>query len=158
MDQPDFLRTSDLREDDGSYLGCSQITASVPSWVIPPSSFDDSSAAELPLSAVGAGVQFPVEPYTGSDWFRSAASSSFGCPPAIDLFTSAVDAGFQNPASNQSLQQHFLPWPQPIPTTELQSSLIPFSGYESLSNFEQAPRQRSRRCVRCWALRKPVSS
>ena len=131
-----------------NYVGCSQIATNVPSQAVP--LFNPQPHSN-------------PEPQSGliRHWYAGYAALS------------AVDTECQVPANDQSFQQNLLPWPQPKSTAELNSIPIPYSdtNYES---FEQAltagdnlatqrlgepysnPRQKSRRCVRCWALRKPV--
>ena len=182
MDHPDFLGYSaplfdqqnhviaqhgDDSEDLGppltdwcdyewNYVKCSQIATNIPSQAF--------SNPEPHPSLI-------------RPWYRGyAASSSFGKAPDADLPLRAVDAECQSSANDQSFQQNLLPWPQPKSTAELNSIPIPYgdSNYESLSGFEQARtagaaiatqrlgephsniRQSSGRCVRCWALKKPV--
>jgi hypothetical protein len=120
-------------------------------------------ATNVPCQAV------PLSAYT--------ASSSFGQSPGADLPLSAVDAECQFPANDQSFQQqNLLAWPQPKSTAEPNSILFPYgdTNYEPFLGFEQSltagaalttqrlrephssPRQKLGRCIRCWALRKPV--
>lgn len=155
------LTPTDWCDSKWNYMGCSQSAPNVPNLAVP---------------------VFNPQPYSNSELHSGlarhlcpgyAASSSFGQPPDADLPLSAVDAQCQFPANDHSFQQNLLPWPQPKSTAELNS--IPIrTNYESSSGFEQAltagdalatqrlgephsnPRQQSGRCVRCWALRKPV--
>lgn len=89
-----------------------------------------------------------------------SASSSFGHLPDAELPLSAVDTDCQFPANGQSF---------PESAAELNSIPIPYgiTNYESLSGSAQAlpagdaephfhSRQNFRRCVKCWAIRKPA--
>ena len=99
-----------------------------------------------------------------------AATSSFRHALVIDLASNASNAGLQFPANGRRFEQDSLLWPQPDPITEPDSNLIPYGemDHESSSTFGQAfttgtvsaaqrlGQSRSRRCVRCWTLKKPV--
>jgi len=145
-------------------VGCSQIATNVPSQAVP--LFNPQPHSN-------------PEPHSGliRRWYaRYPASSSFGQSPDADLPLSAVDAECQFPVNDQSFQQNLLSWPQPKSVAELNSIPNPYgdTNHESLSGFDQAltagdplatqrlgephsnTRQKSGRCVRCWALRKPV--
>ena len=140
-----------------NYVECSQSTTNVPSKAVPLLSPQSHSNPE---------------PHSGliRHWYAGdAASSSFGQSPDADLPLRAVDAERQSPVNDQSFKQNLLPWPQPKSNAELNSILIPYGGtnYEALTTGaalatqrlgepHSKPRQKSGRCVRCWALRKPV--
>jgi hypothetical protein len=133
------LTLTDWSDHDWTYVGCSQIATNVPSQAVP--LFNPQPHSN-------------PEPHSGLILHWDAASSTFGQSSGADLPLSAVDAS----------------------TAEVNSILIPYNdtNYESFSGFEQAltagaalttqrlgephsnPRQNSGRCVRCWALRKPV--
>ena len=159
------LTLTDWCDYEWNDIGCSQIAINVPNQTVP---LFNSQPRSNP------------EPHSGlvRYWYTGcAASSSFGRSPNADLPLSAVDTECQFPAYAQSFQQNLWPWPQLELTAELNSIPIPYGNtkYESPSGFDQAltagdalaterlgeprsnPRKESLRCVKCWALRKPVS-
>lgn len=145
--EPEGLRVTvtDLCDYDWNSVGHSQVAACVPGQAEP---------------------LFNPEPHSSMDrhWY-----TGHNLPLNVD------DAGCQFAANDQNFQQqNLLLWPQPKSTTEPNSSLIPYGDYDSFSGFEQTlatgpapatqrlgelysnPRQKSGRCVRCWALKKAV--
>ena len=165
-DDPEDLSliSADWCDYEWNYMGCSQIAPNVPNQAVPL-----------------FNPQLYSNPENHSDlagyWCAGyAASSNFGQSPDADLPLSAVDAQCQFPANDHGFQQNLLPWPQPKSTAE--PNPIPIrrgdANYESSSGFEQAltasdalatqhlgepqsyPRKNSGRCVRCWAISKPV--
>lgn len=140
-------------EYDWNYMGCSPSATNVSSQTVP---------------LVNPHPHSNPEPHSGliRHWHAGyAASSSFGQSPGADLPLSADDVKRQFPANDQSFQQNLLPWSQPESTTELNFILTAYAdtNYELFSGCEQAltagaalGTQKSKPCVRCWALRKPV--
>ena len=140
-------------------MGCSQIATDVPHQAVPLLNPQPYSNPE-PQSGLARHC-----------YAEYAASSSIVQPDA-ELPRSAVDAECQFPTNDQSFQQNLLLWP----ITKPSSIPTPYSdtNYETLSGFKQAltasdaratqrlgeppsyPRQKSGRCVKCWALGKPV--
>lgn len=119
---------TDRYDYEWNYVECSQDVTNAPSQAVP---------------------LFNPQPYSNPaphsglirHWYAGhAASSSFGHSLDADLSMRAVDAEGQSPAKDQSFQQSLLPWPQPVPTAELNSTLIPYgdTNYKSISGFEQA--------------------
>lgn len=155
---------TDSRDYMWNYVGCSQIVPNVPNQTVP---------------LFNPQLYSNPEPHSGlfRHWCAEyAASSSFGQSPDVDRPVSAVDAQCQFPINDHSFQQTLLPWPQPKSTAELNPIPVPYgdTNYQSSSSLEQAltagdalatqrlgeshsnPQKTSRRCVKCWALRKPV--
>ena len=160
---PEGLNIS-LTDHERNYAGYGRIAANFPSQTIPIFDLQPHSNLEY-------------RPALAYRWdVGCAISSSLRQTPGADLSLNAGEAGSRYPVKEQSFQQALLPEPQPKSNAELDSILIPYGGTysKSFSDFEQVlttgaplvtqrirdPRSKSQskpgRCVRCWALRKPV--
>ena len=165
---PFFSQQSDLvaqHDDDQEVLtlafvdGHRQIATHVPIHAVPP--FDRQLHSTLERQS--GLVHDPTAGY--------AASSSFEPPPCADLAPP-----YHFPAIEQAFHPELPLWPQLYPVAGLNPDLVPSgdTNYDSFPGCETAfttlgslasqrptdshlnPRKNSRRCVRCWALRKPV--
>ena len=131
-------------------------------------------ATDVPSQALG----FHPQPYATSNlrsnMFRRYAdhpvSSSAERSPDADLPLSALDAGWHLPVKEERLQSNLLFCPRPmttakfrpIPSTVGDTSHDPLSAFGQASTIGDAPASRRldirlQRCVRCRALRKPVT-
>ena len=135
----------------------------------------DVGCIHIPTNVTGQNLPLNPAPHAGSipQWYSNrAALLNSGRSVCDDTSLNAAERQF--PVNGQSYVHNLLLKPQTA-TTEIQSGSYSDVNCQSLSGYQHAQiadaalttrrleepipptQQRSPRCVRCWALRKPVS-